>query len=248
MNNPSLPPDAPSGNIWALIVAGGSGTRVGGPVHKQLLPLADGREVLVHAVLPFEESSSVTGIVLVSAEEDIPRCRELIAKYKLSKVRTVVPGGKTRQLSVLNGLQALPDSCELVAIHDAARPFLPADALERVLKAASENPGGAALALPVTDTIVEAAPAKDAGQEPAEAFSLHGVPVTGLPDRSLLWAMQTPQVFHREALLRAHRKALEMGRTDHTDDVQVLKSYSCLPVYLVKGDACNKKITVASDL
>ena len=219
-------------NIWALLPAAGSGSRMGAPVKKQFIPLQDGREILVHSLEIFQKCPRITGIVLVTGEEDIPQCRELVNRYGLTKVTQIVPGGNTRQDSVCNGLEALPTDCEYVAIHDSARPFLTQADLNAVLDDAIEY-GASVMAVPSKDTIKRA---------DANGF------VVETPDRSTLWNVQTPQVFQYDLILAAHAMALLEDDSSCTDDGQVVEKYGEHPVHLCKGSYGNIKITTPEDL
>ena len=106
---------------------------MGAPIKKQFLTLSDGREILAHSLEIFERCPRIYGIVLVTGSEDILQCQQILCREGFHKVQKILPGGKTRQASVLAGLTALPESCDYVAVHDAARPYLTPNDLERVL-------------------------------------------------------------------------------------------------------------------
>ena len=211
-------------NSIALIVAAGSGTRLGGEVPKQYLPLA-GRAVLRHSVETFLRHPAITGVrVVISAEH---RALYESAVAGLPMLPPAV-GGASRQDSVRNGLESLADQQpDRVLIHDAARPFLTHEIIDRALAALDEAPG-AVVAVPVADTLKR-------GQ---------GGRISGTVDRSALWRAQTPQAFRYADILAAHRQAKGPAMTD---DAAVAEAAG-LPVTLVMGADDNFKITTADDL
>ncbi len=199
----------------AIIVAAGRGVRAGGGVPKQWRPLA-GSTVLGRTLAVFETHARVDRLVVVLHPDDIAEAN-LAAE--------VVPGGATRRDSVLAGLEAVEGACDRVLIHDAARPCVAPAVIDRVLAALEEAPG-AAPALEVTDALWTGA---------------DGI-VTGTQDRSGLYRAQTPQGFHTEAILVAHR-AFE---GDAADDVEIARAAG-LDVRIVEGDRDNIKITRPED-
>jgi 2-C-methyl-D-erythritol 4-phosphate cytidylyltransferase len=216
----------------AVIVAAGSSTRMGAAhgARKPLLPLA-GRTVIEHACAAFDALPCVREIVVVAHADDVGRLRELsAASPALRKLRAVVPGGEQRPDSVRAGLAACDPASALVAVHDAARPLVTPDIVERALRAAARH-GAALVAVPVADTL-KAAP--------------DGERAASTVDRSALWCAQTPQVFRLE-LLRAlaERAAAEGFRP--TDESALHERYVG-PVALVRGSAENLKITTPEDL
>lgn len=210
--------------LSAVIVAAGSGMRMGG-LDKLFTEVA-GRPLLAHAIAPFQECAVVERIVLVLSAENVGRGEALVHGQALSKVRAVVPGGQRRQDSVRLGLDALGE-CEYVAVHDGGRPLVTVELIERGLEAARET-GAAVPAVPLMDTI------KEAG---ADGIVLRTV------DRSRLFAVQTPQVFRRDLLARAHREVT----ADVTDDAAMLEALGA-KVRVFAGDRRNIKVTTAEDL
>lgn len=208
----------------AVIVAGGSGTRLGAGVRKQYLEIA-GVPVLLRAVRPFVDHPEIGQVVVVLPADDAADPPSWIAELPVR----VVPGGAERGDSVWNGLEALAGSAEVVLIHDGARPFVEREVISRVLAAARH--GGAIAAVAVTDTIKEVAP--------------DGV-VTGTPDRRRLWRAQTPQGFPRTTLMEAYRRARLEGFAA-TDDAAVFEWFAG-PVRVVQGSERNIKVTYAQDL
>jgi len=213
-------------NVGAVVVAAGRGTRMGAADRKPFLPLC-GKPVLVHA-LEALAAAGVTEIVLVVGAGDVERAGRLCREHRISAVRRVVPGGAERQESVREGLKVL--EAEWALVHDGVRPLVTPDLIRRCVEAA-RNTGGAVAAVPVKDTIKLA---DEAGR------------VAGTPDRSRLWAVQTPQVFRREDLARA----LDAARADGfvaTDDAAAAERLG-IAVKLVMGDYRNIKITTPEDL
>ncbi len=211
-------------NSIALIVAAGTGTRLGGEVPKQYLPLA-GRAVLRHSVETFLRHPAISGVRAVISPEH--RALYDVAVAGLPMLPPVA-GGASRQDSVRNGIESLADlQPDRVLIHDAARPFLTREIIDRTLAALDDAPG-AVVAVPVTDTLKR-------GQDGR---------VAGTVDRSALWRAQTPQAFHYADILAAHRMAKGAAMTD---DAAVAEAAG-LPVKLVMGADDNFKITTADDL
>jgi len=210
---------------YAIILAGGSGSRMGADRNKVLLTLG-GEPVIQRSIQAFE--GLVDGVILVSREEDIPAIREMLAKSGLSA--DVVAGGTTRQESVWNGLCALPEGTEHVLIHDGARCLVDADTIRRC-KASVEQHGTGVAAVPVVDTIK---------QVTAESI------VSATPDRSTLRAVQTPQGFRLPVIMEAHMAARQEGFTG-TDDASLVERLG-YPVRLTEGSRRNIKLTTPEDL
>lgn len=213
---------------YAIILAAGSGKRMGTHIPKQFLDLA-GRPVLAWTLTAFERADRIDRIVLVVRREDIDTCREQFGKKKFSKVIDVVAGGAERQDSVAGGLQAIPQDADVVAIHDGARACVTSEEINAVVLAASER-GAAVLGTTITDTIKRV-------QDDQVAQTL---------DRSTLRAVQTPQAFRRDVIFRAHRAARESGYLG-TDDTALVERLG-EAVTIVPGRADNIKITSIEDL
>jgi 2-C-methyl-D-erythritol 4-phosphate cytidylyltransferase/2-C-methyl-D-erythritol 2,4-cyclodiphosphate synthase len=211
-------------NSIALIVAAGSGSRFGGEVPKQYLPLA-GRAVLRHSVEAFSRHPAIAGVRIVISAEHRALYDSAVAGLP---ILPPVIGGTSRQDSVRNGLESLAElQPDRVLIHDAARPFLTGEIIDRTLAALNDAPG-AVVAVPVTDTLKR-------GQDGR---------VAGTVDRGALWRAQTPQAFRYPDILAAHRRAKGAALTD---DAAVAEAAG-LPVLLVMGSDDNFKITTADDL
>ncbi len=210
-----------------LVAAAGNSTRMG--CAKQHI-LLDGQPVLLRTLCTLQAVDTVDEIVLITREEDAAHFAALAAEHGVTKLQKVVLGGDSRQASVANGLAVLPPQTTLVGIHDGARPLVAPEHVAAVI-AAAEQIGGAALAVPVKDTLKSA---DDAGF------------ITGTPDRSRLWRVQTPQVFARAPYEAAMAAALAEGR-DFTDDCQLMEQAGH-PVKLVAGVDTNLKLTTPEDV
>ncbi len=208
----------------AVVVAGGSGRRMGGGVRKQYMEVG-GEPILLRAVRAFVEHPDVGSVVVVLPPEDAASP----PAWLLDLGVTIVAGGEERGDSVWNGLLATPEDAEAVLVHDGARPFVTADVIGRVLEAARS--GAALAALPVTDTLKEVA---------ADGT------VVATPDRARFWQAQTPQGFPRAVILEAHRRARAEG-VRATDDAALCERYG-IPVRVVEGAADNLKVTRPADL
>ncbi len=213
--------------VTAIVVAAGSGTRMG--IDKQLLPLL-GIPVLARTLTAFEQCEAVRDIVVVTKEEAIGDVQNLVDTYNISKVTAIVKGGKERQESVANGLDAISKDTVYVAIHDGARPLITPNDIKKVITVAGET-GAAALAVPVKDTIKRV----DQQQKILET-----------PLRSSLVAMQTPQVFEVSRYRESLEKVSALGLSV-TDDCQILE-IAGYPVYTVEGSYRNIKITTPDDI
>jgi 2-C-methyl-D-erythritol 4-phosphate cytidylyltransferase len=215
--------------VCAIIVAAGKGTRMGPDRDKLFLEL-NGGPIVVHTWRRFEQAGCVDEIVLVVREGLQAAFAELAEKHKLRKKFRVVPGGQQRQDSVWNGLEAVSGQTEIVAVQDAARPCTSESVIAATIDAARET-GAAVAAQPVTDTIKE---------------SSDGKLIERTPDRSRLWAVQTPQTFRVEVLRRALSVVRGRGLlvTDDTAACELIGQ----PVKLVLSPQPNPKVTRPEDL
>ncbi|HEY8528373.1 MAG TPA: 2-C-methyl-D-erythritol 4-phosphate cytidylyltransferase [Paenibacillaceae bacterium] len=211
----------------AVIVAAGSGRRMGARENKVFLPLG-GKPILAHALAAFEACAAVESVVVVAAPGERERAAAVCEEAGCRKVSAIVEGGAERQDSVRAGLAAL--DTDGVLVHDAARPLVTPEKIDACRRSAEEC-GAAALAVPVHDTI--------------KVTDEHGW-IVATPDRRTLWAVQTPQAFRREELAEAHRLALADGFRA-TDDAMLLERLG-RRVAVVEGDYANVKITTPEDL
>jgi 2-C-methyl-D-erythritol 4-phosphate cytidylyltransferase len=213
----------------AIIVAAGRGTRMGPNIDKIFLEVS-GAPVVAHTWERFDDSESIDEIVLVIREGMTTAFEDLAATLELRKPYRFVIGGKERQDSVWNGLQAIAPTAELVAIQDAARPCTPVGLIEATLEAARET-GAAVAAQRVSDTLKQS--------EDGQIIARH-------LDRSRLWAVQTPQAFRVEVIRKALGAVREKGLlvTDDTAACECINQ----PVRLVESAKPNPKVTVPADL
>ncbi len=215
-------------NVAALIMAGGSGERFGPESPKQLAML-DGRPMLAWSVVAFARSTRVHAIVLVGPADAERDLRAAISGVDSGKARSFVAGGATRQQSVFNGLQSLPDGTTHVLIHDAARPCVTDALRDRVLDALGDH-DAVIPAVPVTDTLVRR---RDDRVEAVVA-------------RDDVAGVQTPQGFRADLILRAHRTARDNGLESSDDGSLVLALGE--PVFTVPGERTNVKVTFRDDI
>ena len=217
-------------HVNVVIVAAGKGTRLQSGLPKPFLSVA-GRPILVHTLRRFTSIEMVRRVIVVVAAECEALCQEVLHTHgPWPQPITVIRGGAERQDSVRNGLAALETQCEIVVIHDAARPFISVEAIQRSIDAAAET-GSAVVATPVRDTIKRA----DAQHTIRETVS-----------RQDLWLAQTPQTFQVGVIRAAHRWAQQRGIVG-TDDATLVEQMG-RPVRIVPGDALNFKITTPDDL
>lgn len=215
----------------AVVLAGGTGTRVGSDRPKQLLTLG-GRTILGHAIAAFEASPHVDDVLLVMAPGHLDAARAVVAEHGFTKVRDVLEGGATRTASTLVALAALGDADVDVLVHDAARPLLPQHVVAACV-AALRTHEAVEPVLPLVDTVVTVA----------------GDRVTGLHERESLRRVQTPQGFRLATLRRAYERAAADPGFTATDDASVVARYLPeVPVAVVPGDERNLKVTGPLDL
>ena len=216
----------------AVIVAGGTGERFGDPRGKQFVELC-GLPLMCWSLMAFDRAPSVGSLVVVCAPERAAEVTgDVLARLSLAKPVTIAPSGATRQASVLSGLAFVPRELEYVAVHDAARPLVEVEAIERVIGAvrADASLAGAILATRCTDTLK----------------LVEGDTIVATPDRSFYWAAQTPQVFRRRTLLAAH-KAAAHDEYQGTDDASLVERVGGR-VRVVESTRDNIKVTLPEDL
>ena len=212
----------------AVVLAAGSGKRMGTSVHKQYLQIK-GKPVIYYTLRAFE-LSEVDEIILVTGADEIDYCsREIVEKYNFQKVRAVIAGGKERYDSVYEGLKALSD-CDYVLIHDGARPLISSVLINANISCVQEK-----------EACITAVPAKDT----IKVVDNKGY-VADTPERSKLWQIQTPQTFSMPLYQKHIEK--EQKRGYHRHDAMVVEKYADHSIYLLKGDYRNIKITTPEDL
>jgi len=210
---------------FALIPAAGVGTRMGGDVPKQYLEIA-GKPMLRHATNAFLASPAISHVYIVVSANDA--WTDEVFAHGSDRVTLLRCGGATRRDSVLNGLRAMEEQLaadDWVLVHDAARPGLTPELIEKLIVEVGDDPGGGLLALPVADTVKRV----DSGK------------VTTIP-REGLWLAQTPQMFTYAVL----RRALQTN-TDVTDEASAIEAIGLVPK-LVEGHVRNSKVTQPSDV
>ncbi|MBR6358019.1 MAG: 2-C-methyl-D-erythritol 4-phosphate cytidylyltransferase [Lachnospiraceae bacterium] len=213
--------------VSAVVLAGGKGTRVGGDTKKQYIEI-NGRTVIEWTLHAFEKSV-VDDIVLVCPAGDEESLKGLIGKSGIKKCRTVVTGGESRPESVFNGLRALKS--DYVLIHDGARPCIEPDVINKAVEYVKKV-GACVVGVPVTDTI---------------HLTDENGRIVSTPERSLLWAAQTPQCFKYDLILNAYEKAIAAHDESLTDDAMTFRKYVGKDVYMLTGSRDNIKFTTKED-
>jgi 2-C-methyl-D-erythritol 4-phosphate cytidylyltransferase len=212
----------------AIVPAAGAGTRMGGRQPKQYLAFG-GAPLLVHTLRVLARCPSVEGAVIAVPVDRIDVTRALLRRFRVPRVLEVVAGGEERQDSVRLALEAAPPEPGWIVVHDAVRPLITSDLVERVL-AAARIPGAATCGWPVRETVK----------------SVRDSVVERTLPRDGLWLTQTPQAFRRELLREAHDKAARDG-VRATDDAMLIERLGGR-VAMVQGLAQNIKITTPEDL
>jgi 2-C-methyl-D-erythritol 4-phosphate cytidylyltransferase len=216
--------------VTVLIPAAGMGKRMGKALAKQFLPLGD-KPMLAHTLLAFQRASEVDEIIPILSQEDIEIClRDIIECFHITKVKTLVVGGKERQDSVSNGLHKLEKDAVVVMVHDGVRPFVTAEMIRDSVEHAKKGEC-VAVGVPIKDTIKEV---NDKGI------------VRSTLERSRLWAIQTPQAFPVRILKHAYEEALSK-RLYGTDDATLVERAGG-SVRIIMGSYENIKITTPEDL
>ena len=210
----------------AIIVAGGSGTRLGGDIPKQFLKV-NGKEIISHTLSVFEDCDFIDKIIVVCHKDYLDLCSGLTEHLKKDVI--VVPGGTTRQESVYLGLKEATD-CKYVLVHDAVRCLVEVRHI-RMLFEQLQKGNSCTLAVKVKDTI-----------KLADENNI----VTSTPQRSSLWQIQTPQAFFTDKLISAHEYAIK-NKFEGTDDCSLMEYYG-EKIVLVEGSYKNIKITTPSDV
>ena len=216
--------------VAALIVAAGQGTRMGTQARKQYMMLRN-RPVLAHTLLTFEKCNAVEETFLVVPRGDDPYCKkEIIEPLRPIKPIHLISGGVTRQESVYNGLKAIDESIGIVVIHDGVRPLVTIDQITQCVKVAKKY-GGCILAVPASDTL--------------KTVDKHDRVILTM-NRQMVRMSQTPQAFHYDIIMGAH-KASQKEAYVGTDDAELVERFGKV-VKVIPGDPCNIKITTPEDL
>lgn len=215
----------------AIVLAAGQGKRMNSKVQKQFL-LIKGKPVLYYSLSCFQNSREIEEIIVVTGKDSINFCKqEIIEAYGFSKVKAVIAGGRERYDSVYAGLCACEDS-DYVFIHDGARPFLTEDMIRRGKEVVLAS-GACVIGMPSKDTI--------------KIADENGM-VASTPSRSLVWNIQTPQIFSYTAIREAYERARQQNMADITDDAMVMERFGNIKIKLVEGSYENIKITTPEDI
>ncbi|NMA02798.1 MAG: 2-C-methyl-D-erythritol 4-phosphate cytidylyltransferase [Clostridia bacterium] len=214
----------------ALIAAAGQGKRMGSKLNKQYLPLL-GKPVLAHTLEVFQQHPLIDDIIVIATKDEVEFCKkEVVEAFDFNKVSQIVAGGQERQDSIYRGLQSLPEECDLVVVHDGARPLVTPQILTEAIKEAQLSKASV-VAVPVKDTIK---------QVNREGF------VEKTLNRAELVSVQTPQVFKKEIILKAYEEAFKKGIYG-TDDASLVELWG-IKVKVVMGSYENIKITTPEDI
>jgi 2-C-methyl-D-erythritol 4-phosphate cytidylyltransferase len=213
--------------LTAIIVAAGDSRRMG--FDKLFAPIA-GKPIIAHTIQAFEQAGCVGEIIIAARKDRLDEIKAIVRDESFKKIRSIIPGGKHRQDSVRAGLNHLDVGAKYVAVHDAARPLITAEQIERVFEQCRVH-AAASLAEPISDTLKYA---------DTEFF------VTRPVDRHQLYAMQTPQVFERQLIEEAYR-GVYAEKASVTDEVSAVERLG-RKVILVPNQDLNFKITYPRDL
>ncbi len=215
--------------IKAIVLSAGKGTRMNMNISKQYIEVL-GFPVLYYTLKAFEDAD-VDEIIITTGKDDVDFVKnDIVNKYNISKITHVVPGGKERYDSVMEGLNYVEDD-DYVLIHDGARPLIKKDTINNIIREVKEKSAVIA-AVPVKDTI---------------KIVENGVAIS-TPDRRKLYQIQTPQAFRGEIIKNAYKEMVKIKDTTITDDSMVVEKYSEYRVSVVESDYTNIKITTKEDI
>lgn len=215
--------------ISCIIPAAGRGRRLGSKQDK-VFALLDNEPILFHALRNLQKAREIQAIILVVSKRSLNYTEsKFFRNLKFTKIKKIVPGGRTRADSVWNGLKEISANTEFVLIHDGARPFIDLDSLKKLIKAGKRY-GAAVLGIPVNATV----------KKVKNFRTLETV------ERKFLWEIQTPQIFEKNLLINSYLKA-RRERFKPTDDAQIVERYG-YKVRVVRGSPLNIKITRQEDL
>jgi 2-C-methyl-D-erythritol 4-phosphate cytidylyltransferase len=216
--------------LGVVLPAAGIGARLPGNIKKQYRKI-DGKEIFIHTLSHVLNTNFLKEIILVVAKEDLASIKKIIMRYYPSQMNMInfAEGGATRQKSVLNGLRALSGFINMVAIHDAVRPFASSELFDKTILAAKLSGG----AIPIVSV-----------KETLKIIDKNIIEKT--VDRTKIFTAQTPQVFLKDNIIRAH-EAAEINNFDCTDDSQVAE-LAGFTITTVQGEEFNLKITSPADI
>ena len=224
----------------AIVLSGGSGSRMNSDVAKQYMLLKD-KEILYYSLKTFQDSDKISHIILVARPEDIDYCKtNIVEKYEFTKVKKICAGGKERYNSVYNGLcivEELSDDVknEIVLIHDGARPFVTHEMIDKSVENMMLG-SACTVGVPVKDTI------KIVCEIHGELFGKE------TPDRNTLYQIQTPQTFRYELIRKSYERMLGDVNHNITDDTMIVEQYEGMGCGIIMGSYTNIKITTPEDL
>lgn len=214
-----------------ILLAAGQGKRMNSDVPKQYL-LLGGKPVLFYSLDVFEKAECIDEIILVVGNGQVDYCKgQIVEKYNFKKVKKIIEGGAERYLSVYNGIKEANDA-DNIFVHDGARPFVEQEVIQSTLEGVRKW-GACVVGVPVKDTI------KISNRD---GFAEH------TPERSLVWAVQTPQVFQYEIIMEAYDRLMANPQVQVTDDAMVVEKMLGIQVKLIEGSYKNIKITTPEDL
>ncbi|MBP3621363.1 MAG: 2-C-methyl-D-erythritol 4-phosphate cytidylyltransferase [Lachnospiraceae bacterium] len=224
----------------AIVLAGGSGSRMNSDVAKQFLML-QGKEILYYSLKTFQENENISDIILVARTEDMEYCKSnIVEKYGFHKVKRICAGGKERYNSVYNGLCLVEELSkdiknEVVMIHDGARPFVTNSMIDESI--GNMKFGSACtVGVPVKDTI-------------KIVFEIYGeIYSKETPDRNTLYQIQTPQTFRYELIRSGYERMFQDTKYNITDDTMIVEQYMGMGCKIIMGSYENIKITTPEDL
>lgn len=224
----------------AVILAGGIGTRVGGNIPKQLLPLEDGRSILEHSVQAFEDAENIDEIVVVMHPDYRIEVQTMLLKNGWQKVEQIIAGGQERWESSWNAIKAIeafhPNEDVNVLLHDAARPYVSQRIIADVIDALQAHKA-VSVAIQATDTMYQCI--------------MHNAQCTikSIPERTIMFRAQTPQAFRLSLIHKAYKIAQLDSNPQVTDDCGIVHQYMPdVPIYVVQGEEQNRKITFKEDI
>ena len=224
----------------AVILAGGTGTRVGASMPKQFLDI-DGRSVIERSIDAFDQAAGVDEVAIVVHPDWKSHMEGLINRNSWQKVKRILEGGAERYMSSLNAIAAYldyPDDTNLI-LHDAARPFVPQEVIARTVEALRYHEA-VGVGIPSTDTVWEVRQDFD---------PLLSKFIVRIPERSTMWRAQTPQAFRLPVIRDAYQRALQDPQFRATDDCGVVRRYMPdIKIHIVEGSEQNRKITFKEDL
>ncbi len=215
----------------AILLAGGTGSRISSKIPKQLLKLK-GKTILEHTVEKFEKNPLINAVFIVIHPGYYQKTVKLIENNHYKKVRKILKGGETRMESSAVGVFAAEDIYENVLIHDAARPFILNKTINAVINQLKYN-SAVNLAVSSTDTMIEVSQA--------------GV-LKSILDRHKIKRVQTPQGFKLQTIKKAHHMAQKQKKLYFTDDCSLIYAFKLADIKVLPGDESNIKITTAKDL